>query len=145
MNHSHHIIPKHEWKERFGNLDGVNDPKNLVTLTLEQHAQVHLLLYEQFRRWEDFLAYQGLTKQIGKEEATLIAQIKGGAEGGTKSKGKKQSLQSNQKRSASLKSRPKTAEHNRKNSLAQLGKIRGPYKKGKRRGMAEVPFSRGQG
>lgn len=43
----HHIIPKHEWKLRFGNLKGVNAPDNLSNLYDHQHIQVHQRYYEE--------------------------------------------------------------------------------------------------
>jgi len=53
----HHIIPRYEWKERFGNLKGVNAPDNTVILTMAQHAEVHLLLYELNANDLDLQAY----------------------------------------------------------------------------------------
>lgn len=65
----HHIIPKHEWKARFGTLKGVNASDNLSPeLYNEQHAQAHLFLYELNGNWKDYLAYKSLAKHIGKEE-----------------------------------------------------------------------------
>jgi hypothetical protein len=67
--HKHHIIPRHEWKVRFGNLIGFNAPDNTVYLTIEQHAQAHLLLHELHGCEYDLIASQTLSGQIGKEEA----------------------------------------------------------------------------
>ena len=58
--HKHHIIPRHA--------GGSNDPDNLVYLTIEEHADAHKKLYEEYGRWEDRLAYEGLSGQIGKDE-----------------------------------------------------------------------------
>ena len=58
--HKHHIIPKHA--------GGSNDPDNFVYLTIEEHAKAHKKLYEEYGRWEDRLAYEGLSGQIGKDE-----------------------------------------------------------------------------
>ena len=58
--HKHHIIPKHA--------GGSNDPDNFVYLTIEEHAKAHKKLYEEYGRWEDRLAYEGLSCQIGKDE-----------------------------------------------------------------------------
>jgi hypothetical protein len=58
--HKHHIIPKH--------MGGTDDPSNLVSLTIEEHAEAHRLLFEQYGRWEDELAWKGLTEQISKDE-----------------------------------------------------------------------------
>ena len=65
MKHKHHIIPKH--------MGGTDDPENLIELTVEEHAEVHKKLWEQYGRWEDKLAWQGLAGIIGKEE--LIKQM----------------------------------------------------------------------
>lgn len=65
MKHMHHIIPKH--------LGGTDDPENLIELTVEQHAEAHKILYEQHGRWEDYLAWQGLSGLMSKEE--LVKQM----------------------------------------------------------------------
>ncbi len=53
VKHKHHIIPKH--------MGGTDDPSNLVELTIEQHAQAHLDLYETNGDPRDLLASQSLT------------------------------------------------------------------------------------
>lgn len=58
--HKHHIIPRH--------MGGSDDPSNIVELTIEEHAEAHRLLYEEHGRWQDKLAWLGLSGQIGKEE-----------------------------------------------------------------------------
>ena len=58
--HRHHIIPRHA--------GGSNDPDNFVYLTIEEHTEAHRKLYEEYGRWEDRLAYEGLSGQIGKDE-----------------------------------------------------------------------------
>lgn len=73
MRYKHHIIPFHEWKRRinlkatYKNKD-FNAPDNVVWLTLEQHIQVHQLLYELNKSIFDQMAYLGLMGNIGKEE-----------------------------------------------------------------------------
>ncbi len=64
--HKHHIIPKHA--------GGSDDPSNIVELTTEEHALAHKKLFEQYGRWQDELAYLGLSGQIGREEAIRRAQ-----------------------------------------------------------------------
>jgi len=58
--HQHHIIPRHA--------GGTDDPNNLVYLTIEEHANAHRALYEQYSRQEDYLAWKGLAGLIGKDE-----------------------------------------------------------------------------
>lgn len=58
--HKHHIIPRHA--------GGTDDPSNLIELTIEEHAEAHRLLYEQYRRDEDRLAWRGLAGLIGKDD-----------------------------------------------------------------------------
>lgn len=65
----HHVIPRHEWKARFGNVRGLNAQDNLVNLTTEQHAQVHRLLVELNGCQYDNIAALTISKQIGSEEA----------------------------------------------------------------------------
>lgn len=67
--HRHHIIPRHEWRQRFESLEGFNSPDNIVVLTVEQHALAHKYLYELLGSEYDKIAYLFLSGQIGKEEA----------------------------------------------------------------------------
>ena len=67
--HNHHIIPKH--------IGGTDDPSNLVKLTIEEHSEAHRLLYEQYGRWQDKLAWLGLSGMIGKEHIWKIAHSEG--------------------------------------------------------------------
>jgi hypothetical protein len=68
MRYLHHIIPKHEWKKRFGNLKGFGATDNTVWLSLEQHIQVHQLLFEINGREGDRIAFRGMAGMIGEEE-----------------------------------------------------------------------------
>lgn len=52
--HKHHIIPKHA--------GGTNDPTNIVELTIEEHAEEHRRLFEQYGKVQDKVAYMGLLK-----------------------------------------------------------------------------------
>lgn len=60
MKHKHHIIPKH--------MGGSNDPSNLVELTIEEHAEAHRKLYEQYGKPQDKRAWMGLAKILTGEE-----------------------------------------------------------------------------
>ena len=59
-------------------MGGTDDPSNLIELTVEEHAEAHRLLYEQYGHWEDNCAYLALSGQIGQDEAMFIARSKGG-------------------------------------------------------------------
>lgn len=65
MLHKHHIIPRHA--------GGTDDPSNLVELTPAEHAEAHRLLYEQYGRWQDYVAWQGLAKLATKEVKPVIS------------------------------------------------------------------------
>lgn len=60
MKHKHHIIPKH--------MGGTNDPENIKSLSIEEHAEAHRLLYEEHGKIEDRLAWMGLSGMIGRDE-----------------------------------------------------------------------------
>ena len=68
--HMHHIVPRH--------IGGTDDPSNLVRLTVEEHAEAHRVLYEQHGRWQDKVAWLGLSGMIGKEEIIAMACVKKG-------------------------------------------------------------------
>lgn len=74
--YKHHIIPRHA--------GGTDESSNLVELTLEEHAEAHRLLYEKYHRWQDYVAWKGLSNSIGKEDIIKLKQS-------LASKGKKQS------------------------------------------------------
>ena len=65
MKHKHHIIPKH--------MGGSDSSDNLVELTVEEHANAHRVLYEQYGRVQDKRAWLGLAKIMTGEE--IIAEI----------------------------------------------------------------------
>ena len=118
MKHVHHIIPQY--------LGGTNDPSNLVELTVEEHAEVHRLLYEQHGNWQDYCAWQALSGRIGKEEALRMAQ-------GMANKGKKRSPETiaRMKEACRLRTERQRADGtleraNKKRSEAHKGKKKSP-------------------
>lgn len=76
MLHRHHKIPKHA--------GGTDDPSNIVELTIEEHADAHRKLYEQYGRWQDYLAWKGLTGEISEAE-TIKTKLRLGQLGRSKS------------------------------------------------------------
>lgn len=58
--HKHHIIPKH--------FNGTNDDFNLIKVTSQEHAEIHKKLFEKYNHKEDWLAWQGLSGFLAKEE-----------------------------------------------------------------------------
>lgn len=119
MKHIHHIIPKH--------MGGTDDPSNLIELTVEEHAEAHRILYEEHGYQADFMAWQMLKGQMGKDEAMFMARSIGGKK--TMSEESKAKLRescklrterqrangvlekANKKRSESHKGKKKSAEH----------------------------------
>jgi len=73
--HKHHIIPKHA--------GGSNDPSNLVTLTIEEHALAHKTLFEHYGRWQDRVAWLSLAG-IMKDEERIYEILKNSNPGGYK-------------------------------------------------------------
>jgi hypothetical protein len=67
--HKHHIIPKHA--------GGTDDPSNIIELTVEEHAEAHRKLFEEYGRWQDEVAYKGISGRISCEEAIRLAQRNG--------------------------------------------------------------------
>lgn len=120
----HHIIPKHEWKARFGNLKGFNAPDNTVDLYTEQHGQVHLHYFNEITHIEyDRIAGLAILKQIGKEEAQRLATIKANS-------GRKHTIEDNQANAARGKEQWTDESRNRQ-SLLMRGDQRNAGKKHK--------------
>lgn len=65
--HIHHIIPKH--------MGGTDDPKNLIELTVEEHAEAHRKLYETYGHWQDHIAWKALSGQISSDDARRLSTI----------------------------------------------------------------------
>lgn len=62
--HMHHSIPKHA--------GGTDDPSNLIKLTVEEHADAHRVLWEQYGRPEDKLAWLMLSGKTTEAEAARV-------------------------------------------------------------------------
>ena len=68
--HKHHIVPRH--------MGGTDDPENLIELTVEDHAEAHRKLFEEYGHWQDYVAWQGLAGLISKEELVKRIQSEAG-------------------------------------------------------------------
>ena len=128
MKHIHHIIPKH--------MGGTDDPSNLVELTVEEHAQAHLTLYEEYGNELDRVAYEALSGMIGSEEVIHQVLSESGKRGGANGKGKTpwnkgKKIGTNQKLIEYHKTRVLTEEQREK--LRQGGRNSGPKNKGRKR------------
>ena len=64
--HKHHIVPRH--------MGGPDDASNIVKLTVEEHAEAHLELYQEHGLMQDLVAHRMLLGQIDKAEAIKILQ-----------------------------------------------------------------------
>ena len=109
MKHKHHIIPRHA--------GGTDDPDNIVVLSIEEHAEAHLKLFEEHGNQFDWIAYECLSGMITKEEVMEYQLSEAGKRGGAANKGrvpwnkgKKASAESRQKMSESAQSRVITEE-----------------------------------
>lgn len=76
MKHKHHIIPKH--------MCGTNDPENIKSLSIEEHAEAHRVLYEVHGKIEDRLAWLGLSGMIEREEIIRELMVENGKRLGKK-------------------------------------------------------------
>lgn len=91
MAHRHHIVPRHA--------SGSDDPSNLVELSVEDHALAHKKLWEEHGRWQDKLAWQGLSGMISREEVIRLSIS-------NTHKGKVRSLEERMKQAESLRGKP---------------------------------------
>jgi hypothetical protein len=112
--HKHHKMPRHA--------GGDNSPDNIQLLTVAEHAEAHRILYEQYGRWQDRIAWLGLSGQISVAEATRLVQILANT-------GKRASDETRSRQSAARKGRGvKHTEVTRKKiSLANQGKTIPPH------------------
>jgi len=76
MKHKHHIIPRH--------MGGSDDSTNLIELTVEEHADAHKKLYEEYGHWQDYVAWQGLAKLSDKKDLVALRLSEAGKIGAAK-------------------------------------------------------------
>lgn len=63
--HKHHIVPRH--------MGGTDDSSNIIELTVEEHAEAHLKLFEEYGKEEDRIAWLTLSGQASKPEIMRMA------------------------------------------------------------------------
>ena len=124
MKHLHHILPRH--------MGGTNDPSNLIELTVEEHAEAHRKLYEEYRRPQDKRAWLGLAKimtgeEIIKEILTSPKSEEHKRKISEAHKGKPKPWLIGTRNGAGNAGKPKSEEHKRKIAKAHTGKVRGEF------------------
>ena len=97
-------------------MGGTDDSSNLMECTIEEHAELHLALYLSHGKYEDWVAFRGLSGQIGKEEMIRERQLMAAAS----RVGSKRSEETKAKMSESAK-KPKSLEHAESIRQARIG------------------------
>ena len=107
-------------------MGGTDDPSNLIEISVDDHAEAHKKLYEQYGHWQDKCAYEALSGRIGQEEILRLKQ-------GMANKGRKRTpeqieriRQAAIKRSERQRKDGTLAEANRKRSESMKGKKKTP-------------------
>ena len=67
--HKHHILPKYR--------RGSNDPSNLVSVSVTQHAMFHFCNWQLWQDKRDWLAWKGLMGEVEQEEIIKQLRLKG--------------------------------------------------------------------
>lgn len=113
--HTHHIVPRHA--------GGTDDPSNLIKLTVEEHAEAHRKLWEEYGNEYDHIAWRCLAGII-TEEAARIEAVKVALTGVPKSEEQKQKM------SDAAKERWQKEGQKEKLSKKMMGNDYGKYKAG---------------
>lgn len=97
-------------------MGGTDDPENLIEVTPEEHAEIHRKMYEEYGRWQDYVAWQGLSGRMICEEvvreASRLANL-----------GKTLSQETKNKISEAKKGKKHSKTHIENNRKAQQGKV----------------------
>ena len=109
-------------------MGGTDEPSNIVLLSIEEHAEAHKKLYEEFGKMEDFLAWQGLSRMISKKEIIRLKQSIGGKKrmekyghpGKVKKTGGNFSINELSRKKASVLAHSDKAKQKRKNSFDKI-------------------------
>jgi hypothetical protein len=73
MTHKHHILPKYK--------GGTDNPSNLVEVSVTQHAMFHYCNWQLWGDKRDWLAWKGLTGEVGREEIIKQLRLEGAKKG----------------------------------------------------------------
>lgn len=73
MFHTHHILPKYK--------GGSDSPSNLIKVSVTKHAMFHFCNWQLWGDKRDWLAWRGLTGEIGKEELVYQLRMAGSQKG----------------------------------------------------------------
>ena len=121
MKHLHHkIIFKNGQRIRT---------KETIEYTLKEHAAEHKRLYKVGGHWQDKLAYQGLSGQIGKEDIIKKMLSENGKKNIKFWHTKEMKEKATKNRLKVLKGRTLTLEHRDKLSKSMMGHIQTDYQK----------------
>jgi len=118
--HKHHIIPRHA--------GGTDDPSNILKVNTAMHAYLHKCLFEEHGRWQDEIAWKGLSKQLGKQDLhrEMITKSLSNPETRLKMRNKKLGRTITQKHADALhagrRNSKNSEEHNKNISVANTGK-----------------------
>ena len=63
-------------------MGGTDDPSNLIELSVEEHAEAHKKLYEEYGNEYDRIAYEALSGMINREEVIQQVLSEAGKRGG---------------------------------------------------------------
>lgn len=70
MKHKHHIIPRH--------MGGTDNPENLKSVTIEEHALEHQKLWKMYNKLQDFMAWKMLSGKTDEAEKARVVLAKEG-------------------------------------------------------------------
>ena len=96
-------------------MGGSDDLENIVEVSIEKHADLHRQLWEEFGNWQDYLAWQGLSKRMACEKVAREAARKANT-------GKFMSFETRRKISEAKKGKKQSTTHVENNRKARIGK-----------------------
>lgn len=105
-------------------MGGSDNSSNIVELTIEEHAEAHRKLYEEYGHWQDKLAYKMLSGQISAAEATKEAQRNGQIERWSKYTSEERSMLKSGKNNPMY---GKTLSENHKTTIGKANRISKPW------------------